>query len=140
MEHAIPLAVLDDRLRALDAEIQRLTIERGLLQSLRQRAVPVGNQTAPVLLGPSRAAHPAAGHTPSSPPRIKLTDTVAEYVGAHPGLDSAAVADGVLANFGSGASGIGGSDARKTLMTTLGNLVRRGRVVRDERGKHYPAS
>lgn len=115
MSQFIPLAVLDDRIRVVEAELARLGVERDLLRSLRNRAVHVDPATLA-----------------TAPPKT-LTDTVRDYVLDHPGLTGPEVTSAIEAT----GRVIGGSDPRKTISTTLGALVQKGRLRRDESGRHF---
>ncbi len=117
----IPLEALEQQEREIDAEIERLTQRREALRSLRGLVVafPEGNGSGPLVR-----------------PKT-LTDQVVQYVYDHPGLDSAAIATAIEAEFDARGEKVGGADARKTLLTTLGAVVKKKRVRRDDNGLHY---
>lgn len=118
----VPLEVLEQQERELDAEIERLTQRREALRSLRGLAV-----SFPEVSPASLANRPKT-----------LTDTVVDFVYDHPGLNSAEIAEAIEAEFDARGKKVGGADARKTLLTTLGAVVQKGRVRRDADGRHYP--
>lgn len=130
-QQAIPLAILDERLAALNTEINRLSIERELLLSLRSKAISMSPNGAD-RIGPIQQA--MVGHRPQRP---TLTDTVVDYVRRNPGLVSSDISDGIIAEFAQRGDVVGGSDPRKTLLTTVGAQVQKGRIRRDSDGRHY---
>src|SRR4051812_5490111 len=82
---AVPTSVLDSRLREIDEQIQRLSIERDLLRTLRQRAVPVSTNGGV----PQLTLEPDAKARPTS-------QIVLDYIREHPGLTSSELADLLL--------------------------------------------
>lgn len=118
IRQGIPLEALDKQEREIDAEIERLTMKRDTIRALRALAVTFPNSN---------------GYVPTAKPPT-LTDTVVEWVAKHPGQTSAEIRDGIL---GTGMK-IGGADASKTLLTTIGAVVTKDRIRKDGEGKHWP--
>ena len=126
---AIPVSVIDARLKDLDTRIQELQqgilslqVQRDIYRSLLDDAVP----TAPI----SRYGTPANGTPPKAD--VTLTDQLLAYVAGHPGKISGEIADDLLAHgFDSG------QNPRKNILTTLAFIAGKGRVRKEADGRHY---
>jgi hypothetical protein len=141
-DSVISAAILNERLRVIEAEIQRLSIERALIEGWLSRAIP---STLPSIQGesvarlPLRSGGDASGQFGVFPdhPREPLTDRLVAFVRLYPGMSSAAIADGFIQESSGKGYPLGGKDPKKTIQTTLGALVSAGRLSKTPDGRHY---
>ena len=128
---AVPIAVLNDRLREVEAEIKKLTHERDILRGLAKRAV----EAPPAGSGVSRHSISIPVRHPQTtlfvPIKPTLTSTLEEFIAKNPGLTSAEIASKVIAS----GFKVGGGDPIKTIQTTLGQLAAKHRVERSADGR-----
>jgi hypothetical protein len=117
-EKVIPLSVVDARLDWLRAKMKELSMEENMLVQLRGGAVDSNGV--------------------QSDRKPTLTDTVIAWVARSPGHSSTEVADAVLAEYASRHEKIGGSEPRKSVLTTIGALVTKGRIAKYADGMLWP--
>jgi hypothetical protein len=79
---------------------------------------------------------PSNGH--SAPPPQTLTNFVVDFVRDHPGLTSTEIAEMVIDAYARQQKTIGGSDPRKSVLTTIGAVAQKQRIRKDADGRYYP--
>lgn len=118
---SIPVSMLIEQLKDVDAKILRLTVMRELLAGLLER-LPASEPRPemPQLNGDGGTGRPR--------PR----EAVAQLLAREPGLTVTQIADRLASEIRSNAQ-----DVKNVLRTTAARLVTEKRLTRDEHGRHF---
>lgn len=118
-QRAIPVAALDARLAEIVAELERLAVERDLLQSLRKTAVPFN-------------AIAANGGNGVSERPLGITSAIRRLLALHPGTLRAEIPDLLRDSIRTNST-----DVVRTIQTTIYNMDRRGAIRIDDAGRCF---
>lgn len=105
---------------------------RNALRALKTRAIPA-SQSNPVHDHDEVATANYSRATQHRQDAETLTAQLLRFIADRPGLKSAEIATEIVRT-----GFTGGQNPRKNVLTTLGYMVTKGRVRKDEAGRHYP--
>lgn len=121
MSKAIPLETIEARISAIDQEkaehqciVQELEYERRMLVRIRGDAVEFGGESAQ---DPQRRGR-------------NTSELIRQFVANNPGASAAAVADRLVGEIETKSP-----ERRRVVMNTLFNLVKRGKLRKDDDGR-----
>ena len=118
----IPLAEVDQRIAEIEEALAKLPIELEMLKQLRSGAV--------LLDLPRREVRASADSSPKTKIPARTTDAIIQYLRMNPRVTPPVVA-GALENRIRSKAG----NKRRTLLSTIYNMTRAGRLESDERGR-----